>query len=86
MHKGWLKSFDAPLHVILRRFKVVPILVLVFFMWLTWDMTVFYKGIALELTEWQVAPIFGYLGVLVAAIKYGLDAIRKGEEVDGHDK
>ena len=55
-------------------------------MYLTWDMTVFYKGIALDLQQWQVAPIFGYLATLTACVKYCLDAIRKGEEIDHHDK
>ena len=79
-------SFDAPLHVILRRFKIIPIVVLVFFMVLTWEMTEWYQGVALQLQDWQVAPIFGYLGVLIGAIKFGLDAVRKGEEIDHHDK
>jgi hypothetical protein len=84
--KKVFSSFDAPLHVTLRRFKIVPILVLIFFIFLTWDMTVFYKGVALSLQEWQVAPIFAFLAVLVTAIKYCLDAIRMAEEKDEHDK
>ena len=79
-------SFKAPLHIILRRFKTVPIIVLFFFSYLTWDMTVFYKSVALELKEWAVVPILGYLGTLIASVKYCLDAIRLGEQKDEHDE
>lgn len=80
-------SFDAPVHVVLRRFKVIQIAVLLFFIFLTWDMTLFYKGVALQLQEWQVTPIFAYLTALIATIKYCFESLSRREENDhdGHD-
>lgn len=85
---NWRKigsSFNAPLHIILRRFKFIPILVLIFFAYLTWDIHMWYKLNALILEEWQVAGIFAYLGTLIPIVMKCLDAIRKGEETDAHD-
>ncbi len=80
------KSFDAPLHIILRRFKVIPIITLIFFMGLTCWVTAWYMTVALSLNSWGVAPVLGYLTTLTGCVKFCLDAIRKGEEKDEHDK
>ena len=78
--KSLVSSFDAPLHVVLKRFKVIQILVLLFFVFLTWDMTLFYKSIALNLLEWQVAPIFAYLTALIATVKYCFESFKEKDE------
>ena len=78
--KSLVSSFDAPLHVVLKRFKVIQILVLLFFVFLTWDMTLFYKGIALQLLEWQVAPMFAYLTALIAAVKFCFQSFKDKDD------
>lgn len=80
LFKNLLSSFNAPLHVVLKRFKIIQILVLLFFVFLTWDMTLFYKGIALELLEWQVAPMFAYLTALIAAVKFCFQSIKDKDD------
>ena len=78
--KRLLSSFNTPFHTILKKFKVIQIVVLIFFLYLTWDMTEFYKSVALELKDWQVSPIFAYLTALIGVIKYCFESISKRED------
>jgi len=84
--KQWGASFDAPLHIVLRRFKLVPILVLIFFMGLTCWVTSWYMGVAVELNDWGVAPIMGYLATLTGCVKWAMENIRLGEQKDKYDE
>lgn len=70
------------LHVVLTKWRVLPLLVLGFVMGLTLDMTYWYKEHALELQEWQNAPIIGYLTMLVGVIAKFLDNLTKAYEKD----
>lgn len=85
MYKKLLSSFDAPLHIILRRFKLIPILVLIFFMGLTCWVTAWYMTVAIQLQAWGVAPVLGYLATLTGCVKWAMENIRRGEEKDAHD-
>ena len=72
----------------MKRYQLVPIAILLFFGWLTLDITAWYKAHYAELHEWQVVPILGYLASLhcrgdrpdsaaslVAAIRFALEHI-----------
>lgn len=84
--KKLVSSFDAPIHIVLRRFKLIPIFVLVFFMGLTCWVTAWYMSVAIQLSGWGIAPIMGYLATLTGCVKWAMENIRLGEEKDEHDR
>ena len=65
----------TPLYVLLRQYRVLPIAIIGFFGWLTLDITRWYQAHYAELHEWQVVPILGYLGSLVASLKFALEHV-----------
>ena len=70
------------LHKHFTRWRVLPVTVLIFVMALTVDMTYWYQEHAHSLTEWQNAPIIGYLTMLVGVIAKFLDNVSKAYEKD----
>ena len=65
----------SPVDQWMKRYQLVPIAILLFFGWLTLDITAWYKAHYADLHEWQVVPILGYLASLVAAIRFALEHI-----------
>ena len=70
------------IHLQLTKWRVLPVCVLLFVMWLTVDMTQWYQENALELNDWQNAPIIGYLTMLVGVVAKFLDNLTKAYEKD----
>lgn len=71
------------LHILLLRYRVLPLLITLFLMYYTADMTSWYKENFSTLKEWQNVPIVTYLTTLVA----GLVGIAKmAIQPNEHDK
>lgn len=67
-------------HITLRKYRVIPTVVTLFLMYLTWDMTQWYKEHFSDLVEWSNAPIVAYLSSLVAGLfKTSQIALQKHE-------
>jgi hypothetical protein len=73
------------IHEIIHAFqkaRVVPIAVMAFILWLTYDFHMFYKAHALDMKDWQLAAVFAYSGVLIGAIKFLFEHIANKIEKD----
>jgi len=71
------------LHERLRKYRLLPMSIIVFLMYLTADMTNWYKIHYAELREWSNAPIIAYLSTLVAGLlKTAQIALQKTEKDD----
>lgn len=75
VRKGILSHLDE-FAFTLQKFRLAHIGILVFICALTWDFHQHYKTIALELKDWQLVPVFGYFGTLLATIKYMFDNLK----------
>ena len=62
--------------------RVIPILVMAFICWLTYDFHEYYKANALLMKDFQVAAVFAYAGVLIGAIKFLFEHISRKIEKD----
>lgn len=62
-------------HVYLQRYRVIAVVIVGFFIYQTYDLTMWYKLHFHELKEWQNAPIVGLITGYVAALKYALSHI-----------
>ena len=73
---------NAQAHKLFTKWRVLPVAVLLFVMGLTINMTIWYQEHALQLNEWQNAPIVGYLTALVGVVSKFLDNLTKAYEKD----
>ena len=48
-------------HIYLKRYRVLSISIVIFFMWQTHDLIVWYKEHYKEMQDWQNAPIIGLI-------------------------
>jgi uncharacterized membrane protein len=62
-------------HVYLQRYRVIAVAIVGFFIYQTYDLTMWYKLNFHDLNEWQNAPIVGLITGYVAALKYALSHI-----------
>jgi hypothetical protein len=65
-----------------QKARIVPLAVMAFILWLTYDFHIFYKSHALEMKDWQLAAVFAYAGVLIGAIKFLFEHITNKIEKD----
>jgi hypothetical protein len=67
---------------LLQKTRIIPLLVMAFILWLTYDFHEFYKKHAMDMQEWQIAAVFAYAGVLIGAIKFLFEHITNKIERD----
>lgn len=67
---------------LVQKARIVPLMVMAFILWLTYDFHIFYKETALEMKDFQVAAVFAYAGVLIGAIKFLFEHISSKIEKD----
>jgi hypothetical protein len=65
-----------------QKIRIIPLLVMSFILWITYDFHMFYKEHALVLADWQLAAVFAYAGVLIGAIKFLFEHISNKIEKD----
>jgi len=58
------------LHHRLQKYRIIPLIVIAFILWMTYDFHKFYVANALKMEDFQVAGVFAYAGVLIGAIKF----------------
>lgn len=74
-----------PLHLALKKYRVLAIFIIIFFAFLTWDMWQWYQ-LNHSLFTTQSASVFGSLILLAAgALKFALENIMKKYEADDHE-
>lgn len=62
-------------HVYLKKYRVIAITIVLFFMVQTYILTEWYMDHYSELKEWQNAPVVGLIGGYVTALKFALEHI-----------
>lgn len=77
-----------PLHILLRQYRVLAVILLAFFGILTWDMWEWFQGNYKELDDnMEAAGVFSSLVLLSAgALKWGLENVMKRHDIDDHYK
>ena len=73
------------MHIVLRQYRIIAIILTIFFCWLTLDMWHWFQENHSELKEWVNAS-FSSLALLCAgAVKWSLENFMKKVEKDDHD-
>ena len=62
-------------HIYLKKYRVIAISIVLFFMWQTYVLTEWYMEHFNELKEWQNVPVVGLIGGYVTALKFALEHI-----------
>lgn len=62
-------------HIYLKKYRVIAIIIVFFFMYQTEVLTEWYMNNSGKLREWQNAPVIGLIGGYVAALKFALTHI-----------
>ena len=62
-------------HVYLKKYRVIAIIIVLFFMIQTYILTEWYMEHFNELKEWQNVPVIGLIGGYVTALKFALEHI-----------
>ena len=70
-------------HVYLKKYRLVAILIIIFFAYECRHLTEWYMQHYQELKDWQNAPVIGLIGTYVTALKFALDHILKDSGADG---
>jgi len=70
---------------LIHRSRLIPVSIIIFIMWLTYDFHLYLKDNLLKMQDFQVAAVFAYAGSLVATIKVLFDHIAKKIEKDDED-
>lgn len=73
------------LHVFLRQFRVIAVILTAFFMYLTWDMWEWFQMNHDELKEWTVAGFSSLVLLAAGTVKWSLEQFFKKIEKDEHD-
>jgi hypothetical protein len=77
-----VSEFWHELSHFLQKTRIIPLAVVGFILWLTYDFHEFYKAHAMDMEEWQIAAVFAYAGVLIGAIKFLFEHISSKIERD----
>lgn len=62
-------------HLYLKRYRVIAISIVLFFMLQTYILTEWYMSNFDKLKEWQNVPVVGLIGGYVTALKFALEHI-----------
>ncbi len=76
-----------PLHILLRQYRVLPILLTIFLSYLAWVLVGWMIATPFaSLSTWHIAPITAALPALIAGLFKLVETVNKRFEVDDHDK
>ena len=75
-----------PLHIVIRKYRVMPIALTLFFVWITIDMWFWYKANHQLMEEWSIAGFISLMLFAGGAVKWSLENFMKKIEIDEHDK
>lgn len=67
-------------HLYLKRYRIIAVSIVMFFMIQTYILTGWYMANFSLLTEWQNAPVVGLIGGYVTALKFALEHILADNE------
>lgn len=69
-------------HIWLKRYRVIEVLIITFFVWLAYQQWVFYENRHAELVEWALAGFISMNGTVIGAIMTALKSINTRHEAD----
>ena len=72
------------IHIYLKKYRVISILIIFFFAWQCHELTEWYKANFATMTDWQNAPVIGLITAYVGALKFALDHILKDNDEDNN--
>ena len=79
---GIMTGHRLPLHIVIRQYRVVPLIITLFFMWLTVDIVEFLK-LHYDDIDNAVAGVFGSVVLLAGgSVKWSLEQMTKKQEKD----
>jgi len=67
-------------HLYLKKYRIIAIIIVGFFMWQCYELTEWYMKIYKDLKEWQNAPVIGLVAGYVTALKFALEHILKDSD------
>ncbi len=70
------------LHIYLKRYKVIQVIIIFFFMWLGWEQWEYYKVNQSLMKEWALAGFVSMNATTLAAIQVSLKSINTRHEAD----
>ncbi len=62
-------------HTLLKKYRVIAILIILFFAFQTEVLTTWYMENYAKLEDWQNAPVIGLITAYIGALKFALDHI-----------
>lgn len=62
-------------HIYLKKYRVLPMILIFYFIWQTYDLVQWYKEHFEDFEDWQNAPIIGMILAFVGVLKLTLDNI-----------
>ena len=69
-------------HVYLKRYRVMEVIIILFFLWLAYEEWVFFRDRHSDLKEWALAGFISLNAATIGALKYALDSKNKRHEAD----
>lgn len=69
-------------HLYLKRYRVIEVVIIGFFVWLAHEQWLFYESRHQELKEWALAGFISMNGTVVGAIMTALKSINTRHEMD----
>ena len=72
----------TPLHILIKQYRVIYIIVTLFFIWLAWDAWEWFKEDQHNMKEWAVAGFVSIYLAVIGVLKFVLENIRQDSEHD----
>jgi|TARA_R110000822_G_scaffold10110_2_gene38540 FtsH-binding integral membrane protein len=72
----------TPFHLILKQYRVLYIIVTIFFLWLAWDAWDWFKISHEDMQEWTVAGFVSIYVTVIGVLKYVLENVRHDQGKD----
>ena len=69
-------------HILLKQYRIIYIVIVLFFIWLGWDAWQWFKFNHSALQEWNVAAFVSIYGAVIAALKFAMEKIQNDREHD----
>lgn len=69
-------------HIYLKRYRIIQILIILFFMWMAYKQWNFYEDKHMGLKEWMLAGFISMNAATIGALKYALDSINTRHSAD----
>tara|TARA_R110000782_G_scaffold111390_1_gene201140 strand:- start:830 stop:1054 length:225 start_codon:yes stop_codon:yes gene_type:complete len=71
-----------PIHVLLKQYRILYILVTMFFLWLAWDAWEWFKLSHEDMREWTIAGFVSIYAAVIGVLKFVLENVRHDSDQD----